>query len=553
MGKSGDRKVILIGLDGGTFNIINPFIEEGLLPNIASMMNRGTYGILESTIPPVTAPAWASFMTGKNPGKHGVLQFFNFGSDMKNVNVNIYNGNTTNYLSINEPTIFDYLKGTGKRVISINIPMTYPPQEVDGYMISCWLTPPNAYIFTYPPELKDEIPDYRIDQYFGESKFALLPRNKKLYAQDYFADLTDVLEKRGRSALKLLKEKEWDLFMICFTETDRIQHFYWRSINPEYPDYYSEQIKQERIAFKGFYKKLDHIVGDLIKMSGENVVKIIISDHGFGPPPAKRISINYWLKSTGWLVFKQTQYSPQGFRSIVKNILPLSFRKFIANIKSENKGDSFTSVDWSRTVAWSINLHNYFGGIFLNKENTTASAKRKIIEGLIMLKDETTGEKIVKEIWEKQEIYNGNNMEYFPDIIYQLEEHYEAGPEGYHDLNSNSFITTNPYPTGRGNHNRDGIYILNGNVIEEKGCFRKYPIESILPTVLYFLDIAIPTDIDGKIMEEVLNPSYIQSNPPRYFHYKKIKELVKERLSILVDTSHEEQIKNKLKGLGYMG
>lgn len=551
--KSGNKKILLIGIDGGTFNILNPFIKEGLLPNIASMMDKGTYGVLESTIPPVTAPAWASFMTGKNPGKHGVLQFFNFDSDMKNVKISIYDAETPNYLSIKEPTIFDYLKGTGKKIISINIPMTYPPQELDGYMISCWLTPPDASIFTYPPDLKNEITEYRIDQYFGESKFALLPRDNKLSSKDYFADLDDVLEKRGETALKLLKNKEWDLFMICFTETDRIQHLYWRCINPEYPGYESEEITREREAFKSLYKKLDGFIGNLAKEAGEDAIKIIVSDHGFDKPPAKRVSINYWLREMGWLSFRHKGTPLHVFRSAVKNILPTRVRKFVTDLNRIKEIDIFAAIDLSKTVAWSINLHNHFGGIFFNKESLTPNLQGEIMKGLLALTEKATDKKIVKDVWEKQNIYKGENAGCFPDLIYQLEENYEAGPEGYYDLTSSSFMTDNPYPTGRGNHTREGIYILDGDVIQKKGYFKKYPIESILPTLLFLLDSKIPKDVDGNLMTEILMPSFLQANPPRFYSDQEVKEMITKRNIIHTDANYEESIKSKLKDLGYLG
>ena len=128
------RKVICIGLDGATFDLIRPWLSKGKLPNIGRIIKDGVWGELESVIPPVSAPAWTSFMTGKNPGKHGIFGF-------KKEKQGTYEELFVNRKLIKSETLWKCLSDVGKKVIVINVPLTYPPEEINGYLMSGMDTP----------------------------------------------------------------------------------------------------------------------------------------------------------------------------------------------------------------------------------------------------------------------------------------------------------------------------------------------------------------------------------------------------------------------------
>src|SRR5258708_11462961 len=142
--------VFVIGLDGATFDLIHPFIAQGFLPNLQSLISKGSYGELSSTIPPVTASAWTSFMTGKNPGKHGLFDFMQRRK-------NSYDLAPVSAFDRDGKAVWEIASELGKKCIVIGVPVTYPPTPLNGLMVTGMLTPRGAADYTYPPELKNEI------------------------------------------------------------------------------------------------------------------------------------------------------------------------------------------------------------------------------------------------------------------------------------------------------------------------------------------------------------------------------------------------------------
>src|SRR5262249_787704 len=144
-----DKKLLVIGLDGASFNVLDPLIEQGRLPTIKALIERGTRADLETTFPPITAVAWSSFMTGKNPGKHGIFEFVSRNGSTRElaVNASLREGNA----------IWDVLSDAGKRVVVHNFPCTYPPREVNGLLISDFMTPAGRRDYAFPPSLLAEI------------------------------------------------------------------------------------------------------------------------------------------------------------------------------------------------------------------------------------------------------------------------------------------------------------------------------------------------------------------------------------------------------------
>jgi len=145
-------KVLVIGVDGATFDLILPWTEEGKLPTFKRLINKGIWGVLRSTFPPVSAPAWGSFMTGLNPGKHGIFGFA--GYDAKDYPSSTYlSGKLANSSAFSGKTVFDIASSYGIKVGAIKVPITYPPWRVNGIMISGQPTPDERKIFSYPPNL----------------------------------------------------------------------------------------------------------------------------------------------------------------------------------------------------------------------------------------------------------------------------------------------------------------------------------------------------------------------------------------------------------------
>lgn len=543
-----NHKVLIIGLDGATFNVLQPFIDEGLLPNIKSMMDRGIYGTLNSTIPPISPPAWASFMTGKNPGKHGVLHFSSI-EDMESVGANLHAGRVVGYRSIKTSTMFDIFRQSSKRLVSINLPLTYPPPETNGIVISDWLTPPDTEVFTYPPELSKDLGEYRIDQYFGGDRFAVVPDDIQRQSERMFTDLTDVLVKRKRTALRLMKESAWDLFFVCFTETDRVQHFFWRAINPAYPGYESPEINAERDLFKKFFREVDTAVGELMAEAGDEVTTIVVSDHGFTSPPQKRFFINYWLKQQGLFGEREGTYkrfydwlSTHPVAPFVTKLFNKTIRQALRPVR-EGMPTSNRSLREFETIG--VGLSNNWGGIFIHDKEP--KKRNEIVAflktNLINIRDPRTRSRIVENVYDGDDLYSGPSRDVLPDIVVKLNPNYEFGYEGGIDTIEKDLIShVPPYPSGRGNHKREGVYFVSGPSVASRGRGHDYSIEDIVPTALYLLDVPIPHDTDGKPLPECFDPATsAKYGPP-----------IVKKDPVVEPGNGEALVREKLKHLGYL-
>jgi predicted AlkP superfamily phosphohydrolase/phosphomutase len=220
-------RVLVIGLDGATWAALDPLMADGRMPALAALVGRGFRAPLESTVPPVTAPAWSSFITGQNPGRHGIYQFYEIDPWSERAlgrgaeTFLAEPGVVVNGRALGGPKLWEVAGAAGRRCATVNLPMTYPPSEINGLMVTDMLTPPGSRKFTTPPELADELGDYEID---------LTPREKDFTSSDdaFLARAEEVLDKRGRAVLGLFEREPWDLFVAVFTETDRLQHRYWQ-------------------------------------------------------------------------------------------------------------------------------------------------------------------------------------------------------------------------------------------------------------------------------------------------------------------------------------
>ena len=237
------NKVIVIGLDGATWDLLMPLAKEGFLPVLRKLIEGGSYGELESTIPPVTAPAWASFATGKNPGKTGIYDFLfpkNSLDDLAAITSKDIAGKT----------FYETLEENNKRTILINLPVSYPPRTGNPTITSI-LTQGNQFIF--PADLKEKIPELQ--------KYRLVPNfDLKVQGRDeeYVQDIRDLEKDRFLCAQKLF-QWEWDFFFFLFSGTDWIQHELYDRLT-------SGELNKDHVAFQ-LYSDIDSYIGCLLYTS----------------------------------------------------------------------------------------------------------------------------------------------------------------------------------------------------------------------------------------------------------------------------------------------
>lgn len=547
------RKALIIGLDGATFDVLNSLMSDGKLPNIKYLKESGAHGNLQSTVPPVTGPAWVSMVTGKNPGKTGVFDHI-----IKRENSFYFEPITSNHLRQSR-CLWDYLSERGMKVGILNFPILFPPYEINGFMVS-GLNSPDTDNITYPRELKKELDmvanGYEIMFPYNDPKY----KGKEEVVLDGFHNL---LNKRIKATRYLLEKNEWDFFMVVFSVCDFVQHYLWKDWDDTYPLYRSNKSKKLKEEFTNIWRKLDQALGEILKLRKKETNVFLVSDHGFGPL-SEQFFINSWLEKHGYLVMKPRSKSLYTHMKALSQPLKKAYGPIMAKainfIKSRTNLPiaRFTSlIDFNKTRAVAGEHTSIFGGIYILVNNKCSSTfKRSAVYQ--KLKDEIIGKlrDLPREfthihkvnIYESQNIYKGSYTKNAPDIIFDINDFKCSIITDRFD--KTIFKTVPASQSMTGTHRMNGIFIAQGPDIE-KTEVKNMKIIDVCPSILYLLGFPIPDDIDGRVVTEIVKQDFLKDNSIRY---KKMEKIKKHGVSQTEGISKEQEhaIKERLKGLGYL-
>jgi predicted AlkP superfamily phosphohydrolase/phosphomutase len=543
-------KVLIIGLDGATFDLIGPWAEAGCLPGLARLMRGGVHGRLQSTLPPVTSPAWPSFLTGKNPGKHGVFDFITPSAGQFGL---------VNATHIKSPTIWDILSEAGRKVGSINVPVTYPPRPVNGFMVTGLLSPSNERI-TYPPDLlsryKDELGPYRVTP-----NVQYKPGNE----QAFIADLQDMVKTRGRYALRLLQDQPWDCAMVHFLALDVAQHALWRHMDESHPLHTPEGSARWGDAIRDMYALVDGYVGQMVELAErEGAAVMVMSDHGFGPLHYI-VNLNMLLLEAGLLQLRRdvvTQLRALAFRSgltpagVYHLVAGLGMQDLAARVPKETRNAivsrilSFESVDWSRTRAYSM---GHVGQIYVNLRGREPhgivepgaeyeAVLDEVEAALRTLRHPDTSEPLLERTIRRDEACHGPYCDHSPDMHIIL--------DGYRCISFPLFATEGKIITRQirgdsGCHRAHGIFIAAGPGIKTGQEIEGAHITDLAPTLLHLLGLPVPDDMDGRVLTKIMDA-------PGEVAYARAGEGVAVTDQDLTADERAE-IEDRLRQLGYLG
>ena len=271
------KRVCFIGLDGTPYSLLQRMIREGITPNIAALTRAGSLRPMHSIYPWVSSVAWSSFMTGQNPAKHGIFGFV----DRDPATLKTYIPTARNMLS---PTLWEILSRAGKRVVVVNVPVTFPPKPVNGVLVGCFLSP-SLDKTVYPESLLPTLQrlEYRVDTD---------PWKARASREAGMADILDALEKRVRTMFYLLENEDWDYFMLVIMETDRLHHFYFEPMEQNDPVWAP--------AFFDVYRRIDEAIGQVRAKLDADTTLMLMSDHGFCSIK-QEVFYNHWLAQAGYL------------------------------------------------------------------------------------------------------------------------------------------------------------------------------------------------------------------------------------------------------------
>lgn len=542
-------KIVIIGIDGATLDLIKPWAKKDILPTFKKLISEGCFGRLKSTTPPLTAPAWVSFATGKNPGKHGIFDFVEREE-------NSYKFRLIDASKINGLSFWKIASNYGKKVGVFYLPITYPPEEVNGFIIP-GLGAPRREGTIYPPEMRNEL--IKLDGYVDliEKPFRIPKGDRAKALKENIIRITKICL---NISLYLLRKYKPDLFITYFEEVENSHHDSWKYFDPRLPTSKTLGAEAYKDLIKTAYIEVDKALGKLIEEFGNEYNFIINSDHGYGLryKAGKHKFISGLITELGLTQMKMSKYlifksgvnkdrlsdiiSRFRLNALLARIIP---QKIISTIPEKI---NLEDINWKKTIAYSFGDPSY---VYINlegrepegivKKEEYGKVREYIIEKLKEIKDPKTNTCIFEGIYKKEELFYGDKLEKAPDIICITKEFPTLLRD---DIILDNFNGSKDMIMDW--HHQYGIFFAWGECFK-KGLELECEIKDIAPTVLYMLGIPIPKDMDGRILLEIFKED--KKSEIVYEDMKKEKTVMyKEKIS----EKEEEEIKKRLKDLGYV-
>jgi predicted AlkP superfamily phosphohydrolase/phosphomutase len=554
---------LVIGLDGATLDLAGPWARAGKLPVLRSLMERGAYARLRSVLPVLSSAAWASFMTGTNPGKHGVFDFVRRAPGT-------YRLRPVSRLQIAEPSLWKLLGDQGQRVAALNVPMTYPPEPVNGVLVT-GLGTPEFKPFTHPPDLGPRLlqAGYQINR----RVFDHSPGHEQAHLQDTHSITRRVTE----AALGLLAEEPWAFFMVVYRGPDEMAHAFWHHMDPAHPAHDPSASAPYASAILDYYRLVDEEVGRLLDAAGPEATVFIMSDHGSGPL-YKDVYLNEWLRQQGYLAPAEAQAgAPRRLlarvgltRSAASRILRgVGLRRLEQGIKDrlgdriewlprERWGDLADAVDWSHSRAYSFGYH---GQIYINVRGREPAGVvapgaeyhalcDEITEALYALVDPADGRPVVSAVYRGDQVFRGGRMESAPDLIVMMRDLAYITRQGHEFGSQAGRVFVPPVTHQSGSHRLEGLLIAAGPGIQRaQGEQPEASIMDLAPTILHLLQCAVPEAMDGQVLRAWLAPAEAERPVQTYAAEGGAVDRDGQGLT----DEEEAEIVERLRHLGYLG
>ena len=536
------NRTIVIGLDGATFRVLDHLIEEGEMPFLSNCMSNGVRGILESVTPPLTPPAWTTIMTGRSPGNHGIFDFFKYESN---------NGRfltLSNSRDIKCETLWSILSRHRLTSASINFAMMAPVRPIAGYLIPGWVPWRLMKRAFYPAELYDRLkvlPGFNLKELATDVQVdekAIEGCAPEEYEE--WIDMHTRREERWFDILSyIIEEGSCDLVAVVFDGVDKIQHLCWRFLDPSFasqnPLPWEIKVRDKCVDY---FRKVDSFIKKAVSLGEPDTNYFIVSDHGF-TATTEVLYINTWLNQNGYLEWANGVKGQE-----VNGKLGLEL----------NRKQSYL-LDWDKTKAYAFTTGS--NGICICVAGDRGeqgispeeypSFRQELINRLYEIKDPNTGERVITKILTREEAFAGDHMNNAPDLTLTLRDN------GFVSIRE-SDILLEPRPEPLGTHHPDGVFIAWGNDIQQGISLPKISILDVTPTLVYSLGLPVPQDLEGQVVSDIFNKSVAAERPisigestvkPNPFP-KSPRNAAADDTSFSPDD--EEEIKKKLKALGYM-
>lgn len=458
-----NRRFLIVGLDCmGAEILASESLAE--LPNLRRLARTGMSGSLESTLPPITVPAWTSMTTGRDPGELGLYGFRNRRSFAYGDLV-YATSNTVRY-----PRIWDYVSQIGGHSVVIGVPQTWPPRAIQGELVTGFevdrASVRDGAPFTYPAALENEVAEVVGDYLFDVRDF------RNVHREIVLEQIYTMTKKRFQLMSHFLDSRSWNFAMLCEIGPDRLHHCFWSDHDPAHPRHDSDS--PHRRSIRQYYQFLDNELGRLLASVDSDTGVLVVSDHG-AQPMYGGICINEILRQSGWLFMKKEPTGPTPLRP--------------------------DDVDWSKSRAWGNG--GYYARIFLNIQGREPQGivppdqrdeVRQELAALLSSLSLPDGTEIFNQVvWPERHYRRVYGLA--PDLLVFFGglQWRSIGTVGY----DQTWLFGNDTGVDEANHTRNGFYVLAGRRVP-KGVRRRASILDIAPTVLRWIGLTVPDDLTGR-------------------------------------------------------
>lgn len=504
----------MIAVQEATLDLIRPWAEDGTLPTLKKMIAGGSCGSIQGSEPLITPHSWGNILTGKGAGHHGVFDFWQRDEHGR--------FSATSRASLREKPVWTLLSQGGLKSAVINLPLTFPPEAVGGFMISGTDAPGMTRAIADPPETYDQI----IRRFGGYRPTAVFPGGRKkseylgLFERET-ARQTDICE-------HLLASNEWDFGIVYFVDVAMAQHYFWGDMAS------GDDANPYRNTIRTAYRCLDDSIARLADVAGPGATVFVVSECGAGPI-RYGVQINDWLHNEGLLSWKKPaggvwlssrlrsvlRAGAKRARGAAKRHLPELIRFWLNQrlpaLKDSSADDAYHHIDWANTRAFA---HGKEGSLFINLEGrdrhgTVApgseyeAVRQAIIDRLGELRDPDTGESAVTRVYRREELFSGPMTYLAPDLFIEWRDdmYMPAEQEGER---GRIFVTRwrhdMSWPT-TGSHRIAGVLIASGPQIRPGMEVSGATIFDLLPTWLHLLRQPIPDGLEGRVIDGILHTS----------------------------------------------
>jgi predicted AlkP superfamily phosphohydrolase/phosphomutase len=438
-----ETRLFVLSLDGVGHSFVQHAARTGLMPNLAKLLKEGGLARMNSVIPTVSTVAWATYMTGVNPGKHGIFGYVD--REPKPFTAFVPTAR-----DLKTTTLWEIIGRTGKRVGVINVPLTYPPRAVNGFMVGCFLSPELAKA-TYPAELAPRLMEmeYRIDADMSLARGDLAA---------FAADCGETMARRFAAAFKLMRSEPWEFFQLHVMSTDRINHFLWGDWRDGHQGVAPE--------FETFYRKLDTYLGELLQHLPQNCRLAMLSDHGFCRAKAD-LYLNHWLEKNGYLHFGRG-------------------KREVGNMHPDSRAYSLVP-----------------GRIYVNLEGREEKGRvprgkpyedlrEELIHRLGGLNHPETNQPLVRKVFRREELYAGPLLSKAADLVVVPQPGYELKPQ----FDAAELLTP---PDLSGAHTFDDAFLFIAG-LKHPLADNSFSLLDVAPTLLSLMGVAVPQGMEGQAL-----------------------------------------------------